>query len=132
MYTRHNALRNARIERYENMYVDQQIEMRKEREEKRKEEELKEKKKQNKIKHQQLSTGERFEIGFNSSETLIGSIVTSQPSLMKLYLSDNNDQDSRYCCDHHYILNKSKVRKLIDKITKLHDNMTDPKPKDSD
>jgi len=133
MYTRHNALRNARIERYENMYFAQQIELRDQREEKRKEEERKKKAEEEELRLEQLKTGERFEISLNSSDTLVGFRLTDTTEIyLTLINQDAIDNPYEYDCYHKYYLDKSKVRNLIDQLTKLHDMMTDPKPKDSD
>jgi len=133
MYTRHNALRNARLERYENMYVDQQIEMRKERENKRIEEERKKKAEEEQIRLEQLKKGERFEISLDSSDTLVGFRLTDTSEIyLALINMYSHDCQYEYNCDHEYYLDKSKVRNIIDKLTQLYDQMTDPKPKDSD
>ena len=133
MYTRHNALRNARLERYENMYANQIIELRDQREKTRKEEERKKKAEEEELRLEQLKTGERFEISLNSSDTLVGFRLTDTS---EIYLTPINkdaiDYPYEYNCYHEYHLDKSKVRNLIDQLTKLHDNMTGPKPKDSD
>ena len=133
MYTRHNALRNARIESYQNMYFAQQIELRDQREEKRKEEERKKKAEEEELRLEQLKTGERFEISLNSSDTLVGLKLTDTSDTSEIYLELKNqdaiDNPYDYNCYHKYYLDKSKVRNLIDQLTKLHDMMTDPKPK---
>ena len=133
MFTRHNALRNARIERCQDMYIEQQIELRDQREEKRKEEERKKKAEEEQIRLNQIEKGERFEIRLDSSDTLVGSKMTDTS---EIYLAVINmysqDCQYEYNCDHEYYLDKSKVRNIIDKLTQLHDQMTDPKPKDSD
>ena len=131
MYTRHNALRNDRIERYQNMYANQVIELRDQREEKRKEEERKEKAKQEHIRLQQLKTGERFEYKLSSYETLIGNIWSPNDLMMDLSLSDDCTDEYDHCC-HTHSLSKSELRNLIDQLTKVHDHMTDEEPKDSD
>ena len=129
MYTRHNALRNARIERYQNMYANQ-------REEKRKEEEHKKKAEEEESRLEQLKTGERFEISLDSSDTLVGSMVKVTGDTSEIYLELINkcakENPYEYNCYHEYYLDKSKVRNIIDKLTQLHDMMTDPNPKDSD
>ena len=122
MYTRHNALRNARLERYENMYFAQQIELRDQREEKRKEEELKKKAEEEELRLEQLKTGERFEYKLSSYETLICNIVSLNDSFMDLSLSDNCTDEYDHCC-HTHSLTKSELRNLIDQLTKLHDLM---------
>ena len=133
MFTRHNALRNARIERCQDMYIEQQIELRNQREEQRKEEERKKKAEEEQIRLNQIEKGERFEIRLDSSDTLVGSKMTDTSEIyLSLINKDAIDNPYEYNCDHEYYLDKSKVRNLIDQLTKLHDQMTDPKPEDSD
>ncbi len=133
MYTRHNALRNARIERCQDMYMNQLMEYAKKHNEECEEKERKEKELEEQIRIEQLKTGERFEISLNSSDTLVGFRLTDTTEIyLTLINQDAIDNPYEYNCDHEYYLDKSKVRNLIDKLTQLHDQMTDPKPKDSD
>ena len=87
MFTRHNALRNARLERYENMYFAQQIELRDQREEKRKEEERKKKAEEEELRLEQLKKGERFEHKLSSSDTLVGLKLTDTSDTSEIYLT---------------------------------------------
>ena len=130
MYTRHNALRNARLERCQDMYIYQQIELRNQREEQRKEEERKKKAEEEELRLEQLKTGERFEYKLSSYETLICNIYKSNDALMDLSLSDNCTDEYDHCC-HTHTLSKPELRNLIDQLTKLHDLMTGPEPEDT-
>jgi hypothetical protein len=137
MNTCHNIRRNTRAERYQYIAQRQLEEFVIEQQNKRiqEEEELKRKKKaeEEELRLKQIEKGERFEISLDSSDTLVGFRLTDTSEIyLALINMYSHDCQYEYNCDHEYYLDKSKVRNIIDQLTQLYDQMTDPKPKDSD
>ena len=129
MNTWHNARRNARIERYDGMYVNQLIEYAKKHNEECEEKERRENRKQARFIQKQFTNGKRFKCKASYKKHLTGNIEPSDTSMKLCFCTKRY----KYCgCENSVMLDKYKVREFINKLTRLHDHMTDPKPKDSD